>query len=344
MVQAGDALAFFDPKTWPSDTDVPPPTAEELRTMPSTIRGFIGKPESGPQHIERWRRTRLVANDNTSTQMALEGEVVQEKKKPGRPPKPKNPMDHQQLPLPGVVPFLPGQCAPLGNQLARTHLFAPVGRGKRRMYEKTPLEAPSDVKLAYSGVQLSSGGDMDTYLVALKLAAGKEPDTEIEIQIAEFLHMMGWDKLGKESYKWLKNTFDRLSSGRIFFDSETQAISTPLLGPLVLDKALSRYTFTIPKETMRLFAMDQFGYVDLEKRKMLEKKVDLAKWLHGYANSHQKGPHRVTVKNLKKWCKYDSPIRKFREALEIALNELQRVGILENWEPYENWAKVKWIR
>jgi predicted AlkP superfamily pyrophosphatase or phosphodiesterase len=70
----------------------------------------------------------------------------------------------------------------------------------------------------------------------------------------------------------------------------------------------------------------------------------MAKWLQSDAASHEKGLHRISIAKLKDWCGYASPIRKFREALGEALDELERVGILESVEFYKDDTMVTWVR
>jgi hypothetical protein len=70
----------------------------------------------------------------------------------------------------------------------------------------------------------------------------------------------------------------------------------------------------------------------------------MAKWLQSYAASHERGVHHISIAKLKEWCGYASPMRKFREALGEALDELQRVGILESVEFFKEDTTVKWLR
>lgn len=75
---------------------------------------------------------------------------------------------------------------------------------------------------------------------------------------------------------------------------------------------------------------------------MLERRVDLAKWLQNFICSDAKGLQRNSIINLKEWAGYSSPLRKFREALNEALEELERVGIITGTSFYEDGNKVRW--
>ena len=247
----------------------------------------------------------------------------------------------EQATLPGV-PVTPKETAPMGNELARTPLFAPIKRGRRKILDKARLPSPQGISLFYFGKQLDVG-DQDTYLNALMLAQGVPPDTRVKVNRAEFLRRMGRQKSGA-AFKWLEDIFDRIATGRLYYDTPEERGSTPLLGPLRYDKETEDYYFTIPAESLRAFGIRAFGYVDMEKRKQIASKADLAKWLQCYAASHAKGEHRVSVANLKAWSGFEGRTRQFRGSLEIALAELVRVGILASWEIYENNTKIKWSR
>ena len=245
----------------------------------------------------------------------------------------------EQATLPGV-PFTPRGTAPMGNELARTPLFSPIKRGRRKVQDMVSLPSPEGIALWYFGKQLDES-DRDTYLTALMLAKNTGPDTPVRINRAEFLRLMGRNQSGK-AYLLLQQSFKRISTGRLFYDTPQEEGSTPLLGPLRLDKESNEYFFTIPADSLRAFGVRAFGFIDMEKRRMLG--VDLAKWLQCYAASHAKGEHRSSVENLKRWSGFEGRLRQFRTNLTTSLEELVRVGVLMSWSLYENKQKVVWVR
>lgn len=270
-------------------------------------------------------------------------QAVQEAEKMRSPLKPPQ---AQSLPLeqgvlPGV-PFTPPGTSPMSNQLAKTPVFAPIRRGRRAVHDKSKLPAPSGYALWYSGKQLDVG-DQDTYLTAIMLAKGLASDTPVVIERAEFLKLMGRKKSGA-AYKWLKESFDRVASGRIYYDTPEIEGSTPLLGPLLYNKNTERYYFTVPSAALRVFGFQDFGYVDMEKRLKISNKAELAKWLQCYAVSNAKGEHRASLDNLQAWSGYEGRARDFRGYLAEALKELKKVGVIASFEFYERRKKVMWNR
>jgi hypothetical protein len=228
----------------------------------------------------------------------------------------------------------------MGNQIARTPLFAPTKRGRRKIYNMAKLPSPDGINLYYFGTQLDVG-DQDTYLTAIMLAKGVPANSKLRINRAEMLRLMGKTK-GGASFKWLESSFKRISTGRLFYDTAEVEGSTPLLGPLEYDKKTENYYYSVPEASLRVFGFNDFGYVDMEKRRLLE--LDLAKWLQCYAVSHAKGEHRVTVANLMEWSGFGGRARQFRARLKEALAALAGVEIIRSWEFYEREEKVKWIR
>lgn len=272
------------------------------------------------------------------------GEKLLEIMKPSKRKAPMEPEQPQeQLTLPGVVPKTPGETSPLSNYLARTPLFAPIKRGRRAMLDKARLPSPAGFNVHYSGKQLDMG-DQDVFLLAVKMAAGRAPGEDIEIHRADFLRALGWQSLSDRAYKWLAEVFDRLSTGRVFLESDEIKASLPLLGALILRKGKGVYTFSIPKDTMAIFAGQAFGYISLKPRRALAKRIDLAKWVQGYAMSHAAGVHLVSLENLVSWSGYQGRIRDFRDALAEALDELKRVGVFHEWAFLERKKKVRWVR
>ena len=251
----------------------------------------------------------------------------------------------EQIPLPGVVPWCPGKTAPMNNAIARTSLFAPNRPGRRKILDMVQLPAPDGCKLWYFGKQLCTGGDQDVYLVACKLAASVGPDTPVIVNRAQFLKLMGWKDDSKKAYKWLKDAFDRIATGVLYYDVPTEEGATHLISSLKLDKESGQYFFTVPADTFKLFGRDQFAYIDLEKRALLTKKVDIGKWIQCYAGTHSKAvPHEISVATLYKRMAYEGRIRDFRKYLEEALADLVNVGILEGASFYDNLRMVKWKR
>lgn len=234
------------------------------------------------------------------------------------------------------VPLTPKDTAPINNHLARSSLFAPIRRGKRTMHDGTILSSQGDAEIRYHGKQLDMA-DQDVLLHALNLAAGKKPasddptegeitfESRISINRKEFLEAIGMTKSG-QNYKWLEQAFKRLATGSVEVRKGRFIAIYHLIGNLMYNEESGDYYFYIPRSTFAFFLENAFGYVNMKKRLALETRVDVAKWIQSFAASHAKGEYTIGVARLKELCAYESPLRKFREALREALDELVRVG------------------
>lgn len=295
------------------------------------------KPDAGAEQAPAYVQ-RLIAEGNP-----LGGKLLEVRKPEKRKTVTASEQRQEQFELPGVVPRTPGETSPLSNYLARTPLFAPIKRGRRAMLDKERLPSPAGFSVHYSGKQLDMG-DQDAFLLALKMAAGRGPGEAIVVHRADFLRNLGWKSCSNGAYRWLAEAFERLSTGRVFLESDKIKASLPLLGALILNKDSGCYTFSIPSETMAIFAEQIFGFVNLAARRAISKRVDLAKWVQGYAVSHAPGPHKVSLANLREWSGYAAPIRKFREGMAEALDELSRVGVIKSWVFKDRLKFVCWDR
>lgn len=253
--------------------------------------------------------------------------------------------DDEQMLLPGIVPTTPRNTAPMSAYLARSPLFAPRKRGPRAMLnDYSIVSAGTATRIEYTGEELDMG-DQDVFLQALQMAGGQPTDTPIKINRADFLRSLGRTGLGKQNYEWLKQAFFRLAKGTVMLETGNIKATFRLLGSLQHDTNTGDYFFSIPPETLSMFRRGAYGYVDLEQRKELLKRVDLAKWIQSYAASHKRTKeHCVSLEKLKLWCDYSERLHKFREALSEALSELQRVGFFESWSFYNENKFVRWQR
>jgi len=259
--------------------------------------------------------------------------------------------------------FLDDDTAALPNHLARTPLFSPVpwvqpgppikaGRWERHeriRHLRVKLASPEGVAMWYTGEQLDMT-DQDVFMLALKFAQSIDLGTPVRRNRSEFLKAFGWKpsskrgSFGTSAYQWLDESFDRLTSAKLSTTTKRWTSHLVLVSSWIQDDQTREWEFTLDRKILQPFQNDEFSFVDLEKRGKIAKRVHMAKWLQSYAVSHQRGLHRVGLANLKEWCGYRSPMRKFRETLREALDELSRVDVLVNIEFYKNETMVKWMR
>lgn len=242
----------------------------------------------------------------------------------------KPPKNKMQLPLwPELDRAIP-------NHLARSSLFAPIG--KRQQHNRTELASRSDVKIMFTGEQLDMA-DCDVFMQALTEAKRTALGERVFIKRGPFLKAMG-RSTGTSDYEWLHESFRRLWLGALEIEAKRIKIGggsspTPkssglhLIAGFDYDEQQEAYFLLFDPRIISLFNNQEFALVDWQKRMQIGKRKDMAKWLQNYIASHEKGVHRIGLKYLKEWMMYTSPPNKFKTALNEALTELMRLGIIE---------------
>lgn len=228
------------------------------------------------------------------------------------------------------------------NYLARSPLFAPVRPGRRKQRTEELLASPKGFEIRFSGEQLDQS-DCDVFMQLIHEARGKTLGEPVDLNRADLLKQIGRDDGGK-NYAWLTSVFKRLNGARIHVESERYKVNVTLVSKTIEDKLSGRFQAVLDPDIIKIFSGNEYTIVDWEKRKMLERRVDLAKWLQNFICSNEKGLQRNSLANLKEWAGYSSPMRKFREALTEALEELERVGVISGPTFYEDGSKVRWTR
>lgn len=273
-----------------------------------------------------------------------------------------------------------GDVRAIPNHIARSCLFAPIGRGGPRAgVRKTHTKAiiitsRSDVTIKYKGPQLDMA-DCDVFMQALQIAKKTPLGEPVFFVRSEFLAALKKSDAGAW-YKWLDDSIDRLLEGTLYIETKRYIVGDPeciaedgiatealqdlldlpanpkrrrprkglhLIAGYDYDDKNDAYYIMFDPRILAFFQNKEFALVDWERRFQIEKRIDLAKWLQNYISSHEPGVHTISLKFLKEWCGYTSPPNKFKMALEEALGELARLGVIANQRIRAD-GKVTWFR
>lgn len=220
------------------------------------------------------------------------------------------------------------------NHLTRSSLFAPIAPGRRKQHDRSEITSREDVKILFTGKQLDMA-DCDVFMQALHEAHRAPLGERVTIKRGTFLKAIG-RCTGKSDYEWLHEAFRRLFLGAIEIEARNKFKigGTPksscmhLLDSFDYDPEVDAYFIKFDSRILALFHNREYALIDWEKRKQLNKRIDMAKWLQNYIASHGSGVHRIGLKLLKAWMDYGSPMNKFKEALLEAMGELERLEII----------------
>lgn len=227
------------------------------------------------------------------------------------------------------------------NHLARSSLFAPIGRGLRTMHDGKVLASRSDVQLRYWGTQLDEP-DCDVWMHALHEARLHPVGHPVPVVRSRFLACIG-RHAGRAEYQWLNDSFLRLSLGMLEVKTQKYTVgevphgATPskgvhrvlhLIDGFDLDEDLDTYALRIDRRMVRLFSDCEFALVDWGKRLQIKRQQDMAKALQRLVATSSDETQRYNLAWLKDKLQYGSPIRKFRCAIMAAAAELERLEII----------------
>lgn len=235
--------------------------------------------------------------------------------------------------------FLPGMddvMRAMPNHIARSSLFAPVARGRKRMHQDTILQSRGDAEIRFWGEQLDEA-QADVWMQAMKEAQRQPLGTPVVINRADFLREIGRLPTGP-NYKWLHRSMKALSFAMLVIEvkksdgkpklSIGKTRTLHLIAGFDYDEDSEEYSLTIDPRWHAMYGNREFALIDWEKRREFKSNQDMAKTLQRLLATSSNPVQRYALDWLKDKMEYSSPMRKFREALDVACVELERLEII----------------
>ena len=234
--------------------------------------------------------------------------------------------------LPGMDEFMRA----MPNHIARSSLFAPVARGRRKLHDGTLLQSRGDAEIRFSGKQLDEA-QADVWMQAMKEAQRQPLGTPVVINRTDFLRAIGRTK-GGENYKWLHRTMQDLAFAMLVIEvtkddgkpklsiGKTRALH--LIAGFDYDEASEEYTLTIDPRWHAMYGNREFALIDWEKRREFGRNQDMAKTLQRLVATSSNPVQRYALDWLKGKMEYGGRMRDFRDALTRACTELERLEII----------------
>lgn len=255
-----------------------------------------------------------------------EKEIAEQAEKEAQQPK--------QMFLPGMDEFMRA----MPNHIARSSLFAPVARGRKKVHKDTVLQTRGDAVIKFWGEQLDEA-QADVWMQAMKEAQRQPLGTPIVINRADFLRSIGRNTSG-ENYRWLHRTMQDLAFAMLVIEV-TKADGKPklsigktralhLIAGFDYDEASEEYTLTIDPRWHAMYGNREFALIDWEKRREFGRNQDMAKTLQRLVATSSNSVQRYALDWLKAKMEYGGRLRDFREAIARACLELERLEIITN--------------
>ena len=171
----------------------------------------------------------------------------------------------------------------------------------------------------------------------MKEAQRQPLGTPVVINRTDFLRAIGRTK-GGENYKWLHRTMQDLAFAMLVIEV-TKADGKPklsigktrtlhLIAGFDYDEASEEYTLTIDPRWHAMYGNREFALIDWEKRREFGRNQDMAKSLQRLVATSAEVVQRFSLEYLKGRAQSAGRMRDFRDALEKAMRELERLGII----------------
>lgn len=238
----------------------------------------------------------------------------------------------RQMFLPGLEDWLRA----MPNAVARSSLFAPVARGRKKHHDQAILVSRGDATITYTGHQLDEA-QADAWMQLLYEATDAPLGQAMTMNRAAFLRAIGHGTSGRD-YEWLHRTMFAFTAATIVIEvrkpdgaqkyrvGHTRAFH--MLSDFEYDANAETYTFTIDPRWKTLFGGREYALIDWRKRMEIGQGQDMAKALQRLVATSSDRVQRYALDWLKDKLQYTSPMRKFRDSLTAAMRELERVRVI----------------
>jgi hypothetical protein len=240
-------------------------------------------------------------------------------------------LESDQLFLPGLEDFMRA----MPNHIARSSLFAPVARGRKRILKDVVLVSRNDAVIKFWGEQLDEPL-ADVWMQALYEATKQPLGKPVLINRAQFLKAIG-RQTGNYEYQWLNRAMQSLTFAMLVIEVTRQGRPKLSVGKnralhmidgFEFDDEADSYALRIDPRWRVLFDNREFALIDWQKRLRFGAHQDMAKALQRLVATSDDPVQRNRIDWLKVKLEYGGRLRDFVEALHRAMRELERLEII----------------
>lgn len=278
-----------------------------------------------------------VKDPNLRARLASLGALLEEKSPQSAAGKsnknaPQNmPSEQMLLDLPGLDDVFRA----MPNHLARSSLFAPIARGRRRFHHRATLVSRSDAIITYTGEQLDEA-DADLCLQLVFEAMATPLGKPVVFNRGRVLSALGRGT-GKQQYEWLHRRMKSLTEATLFVEAlgrdgrpkytigDTQSFR--IIEKFAFDAASTTYLFVLDPRWQRMFSNREYALIDWRKRLAIGRGQDMAKALQRLISASADQTQRYNLDWLQEKMQYTGRRRDFKRALLRAGRELERVDL-----------------
>jgi TrfA protein len=225
------------------------------------------------------------------------------------------------------------------NDFLRSALFPAIQSKDRKHLTKALLYSQKNLTIKFTGIQLNQE-DLDVYQAILHCSRKTPLGVEAHFTGYGLLKILGLST-GGAMHERLENSIHRLANCSLTIETDKYIYGgNRLIDEYSKRKEDGQYLIKLDRRLMQLFAPDGWTAIDFEQRSQLRSK-QLAQFLHGYYSSHEH-PHPVKLSTMQELSgSVNKQLAGFKVKMRTALNELVKIGFLENYEIKDNLVTVK---
>lgn len=219
------------------------------------------------------------------------------------------------------------------TDLTRISPFRPLKRGQQREFVQRVLLQNKYGRIQYEGRMLGID-DEDVFMMLLRearenLFQGKEI-IKVTLSIRSFLKRLG-RPIGGSGQVWLEGSLNRLTGGRMNFETPRFKLAGCLIDGWTLDEETKECIVRLNPQIGRIYVKRAYTQIDFQQRLNLQ--GDICKKLHAFLNGQRNKNRRFsfTDKEMQETLNSEAPIRELRRKLKSALTQLIKVGFLERY-------------
>jgi hypothetical protein len=227
-----------------------------------------------------------------------------------------------------MLPLWPEEVRGVPNAVLRGALFT-VSQTRQSFRELTPVAAVDGIEISVKNDRLNQH-DLDLFEMLLHVQREQPLGAPVHFTAHSLLRELGRGTSGKH-HKELRNDMARLigSVVEIRWKAERKTFMGSLVERAYIDEDTDHWVVEFSRDLMTLYSQGH-TWIDWEDRKALGRN-NIAKWAQGFYASHAK-PFTYSVDTLWRLSGSTALRKKFRLMLRAALDELQELGAIDNWE------------
>lgn len=227
------------------------------------------------------------------------------------------------------------------NIALRTALFGAIKKGARPYLEQEEIHSQDGISIFYTGVRLDQG-DLDVWETILHVIRLQSLGKKCRITGYQFLKLLGKTDTGKNR-ETLNCRLSRLKATALNVKVGKYSYEGSLINEIFRDEDSREFVICLNSQLRNLFEPGCYTQIDWNMRHHLVGKP-LAQWLHGYYTSHTV-IYPIKIETLHKLCGSEAEMRRFRQTLAAALNDLAEIsnmnGVPFRYEIRDNMVYVE---